>query len=68
MQEGTKNTKYSFAGMKIGEKKKILSDQINYYKDLANFRSALSVAKRTGAEYTYEADKKRFVISYQRTA
>jgi hypothetical protein len=68
MQEGIKNTKYSFAGMKVGETKKIESSKVNYYKDLANFRSALSVAKKTGAEYTYEADKIRFVIYYKRTA
>lgn len=70
MQQGTKykDTKYSFAGMEIGEKKTLKSSKALYYKDLANFRSALSVAKKTGSEYTYEADRKRFTITYKRTA
>lgn len=70
MQEGTKykDTKYSFAAMQVGEQKKIESSKTMYYKDLANFRSALSVARKTGNTYTYEADSKRFVITYKRTA
>lgn len=70
MKEGTKykDTKYSFAAMEVGDKKKIESSKVDYYKDLANFRSALSVAKRSGAQFTYQADKVRYTIHYERTA